>query len=160
MSEQSFTTSFVTSRSPEEVVDAVRDVRGWWSRTLVGDSAEPGDVFTYEVVGVHRSTIRVTEVVPGVRVVWRVLDNRFTFTGDQGEWADTEILFEVAAVGGGTELRFTHVGLIPSCECFDACRDGWTYYIGESLRSLIGTGTGSPDEDPRVPAMRAAGSAG
>lgn len=159
MSEQSFTTSFIVSRSPEQVVDAVRDVRGWWSKALAGDSAEPGDVFTYEVLDVHRSTIRVVEVVPGERVVWRVLGNWFAFAEDQDEWNDTEIRFDIAAVDGGTELRFSHVGLIPSFECFDACRHGWTFYIGTSLRSLIDTGTGSPDVDPRVAAMRASGSA-
>ncbi len=93
-----------------------------------------------------------------MRVVWRVLDNWFGFTGDQTEWKDTEIRFDVTAVDNGTELRFTHVGLNPDFECFEACRHGWTFYIGESLRSLIATGTGSPDEDPRVPAMRAASS--
>ncbi|MET7768890.1 SRPBCC domain-containing protein [Nocardia sp. NPDC005366] len=153
MSEQSFTTTITSNRTPEAVTDAVLDVRRWWSETLVGNSAHPGDVFTYEVPGVHRSTIRVTEVVPGGSVVWRVLDNWIEFVDDKTEWNDTEIRFDITEVDGGTELRFTHVGLVPRFECFDACRKGWTFYIETSLRELITTGTGRPDVDPQAVAL-------
>ncbi|WP_109526964.1 MULTISPECIES: SRPBCC family protein [Nocardia] len=153
MTDQSFTTTIGTDRTPEAVTAAVTDVRGWWSRSLVGDSARPGDVFTYEVPGVHRSTIEVTEVVPGQRVVWRVLDNRIAFVEDQTEWNGTEIRFDVTATEGGAELRFTHVGLVPRFECFEACRRGWTYYIEQSLGGLITTGTGLPDDEPQAVAL-------
>jgi hypothetical protein len=48
-----------------------------------------------------------------------------------------------------TQIRFTHVGLVPDYECYDLCRDAWGTYIRDSLRSLIQTGKGrpSPDED-------------
>ena len=32
------------------------------------------------------------------------------FTEDDTEWKDTDIVFDIARVGGRTELRFTHVG--------------------------------------------------
>lgn len=46
-------------------------------------------------------------------------------------------------------LRFTHDGLVPEYECYDACSRGWTFYIGESLCDLITTGYGHPNEEDR-----------
>jgi hypothetical protein len=31
--------------------------------------------------------------------------------------------------------------------CYEACSQGWTHYIGESLRDLILTGTGQPNDE-------------
>ncbi|WP_063002063.1 SRPBCC family protein [Nocardia mikamii] len=149
MTEQNFSTTFAVDRPPETVLDG----RGWWSTTLTGGSEKPGDVFTYEVPGVHRATIEITEVVPHHRVVWRVLDARLTLVDDQTEWNGTEIRFEIPPGAGTTELRFTHIGLTPAFECFDACRKGWSFYIDKSLRELITTGTGQPDEDPQALAL-------
>ncbi|PPJ38653.1 ATPase [Nocardia nova] len=153
MTEQNFTTTFTVDRPPETAFDAVLDVRGWWSSSLTGRSEKPGDVFNYEVPGVHRATIEVTEVVPHDRVVWRVLDARLTLVEDPTEWNGTEIRFEITRRAGTTALRFTHVGLTPAFECFDACRKGWSFYIDRSLHDLITTGTGQPDEDPQALAL-------
>ncbi|MET8872596.1 SRPBCC domain-containing protein [Nocardia sp. NPDC004604] len=153
MTVQSFTTTFAVDQTPETVFNAVLDVPGWWSKALVGRSEKPGDVFTYEVPGVHRSTIEVTEVVPHDHVVWRVLDAQITLVDDQTEWNNTEIRFEITRSTDTTELHFTHVGLTPEFECFEACRKGWTFYIDKSLHDLIATGTGQPDEDPQALAL-------
>ncbi|PSR69695.1 ATPase [Nocardia sp. MDA0666] len=153
MTEQNFSTTFAVDRTPETFFDAVLDVRGWWSKTLTGRSEKPGDVFTYEVPGVHRATIEVTEVVPHERVVWRVLDARLTLVDDRTEWNGTTIRFEITRRTDITELRFTHVGLTPAFECFDVCRKGWSFYIDTSLHDLIATGTGQPDEDPQALAL-------
>ena len=40
---------------------------------------------------------------------------------------------------------FTHVGLAPDDECYEACSDAWGSYIKHSLRSLITTGKGQPN---------------
>ncbi len=54
-------------------------------------------------------------------------------------------MFEVSKKSKGTEIRFTHLGLVPEYECFDICSDAWTSYIGGSLRSLIVKGKGQPN---------------
>jgi hypothetical protein len=144
MSAQSFTTAFSVDQTPQEAFDAINDVRGWWSRDLEGSTKHRGDEFTYRHEDVHRSTIRVTEVIPGQLVSWLVLDNYFNFTQDETEWTGTTIHFELFEKDGKTEVRFTHLGLVPEYECFDACSDGWTFYINSSLRDLIATGEGQP----------------
>ena len=49
---------------------------------------------------------------------------------------------------GATDVRFTHVGLVPDYECFDICSNAWGMYVGDSLRSLITTGEGKPSSNP------------
>ena len=57
----------------------------------------------------------------------------------------TDIVFEISANAAQTEVRFTHVGLIPDHECFENCSTAWGFYITSSLRSLIATGEGQPN---------------
>ena len=49
----------------------------------------------------------------------------------------TEISFEIAKRGNKTEVRFTHVGLVPGVECFGDCSNAWSSYISNSLRNFI-----------------------
>jgi uncharacterized protein YndB with AHSA1/START domain len=149
MTEQSYTTTVTVDRAPEEVFDAINDVRGWWSQEVEGRTDQVGSQFRYrghdEANTVeHLATIRVEQLIPGQRIVWRVLDNHFSFTDDQTEWKDTEIRFDISEKDGATEVRFTHAGLVPAYECFDVCSNAWTFYIGDSLRNLITTGEGTP----------------
>jgi hypothetical protein len=74
------------------------------------------------------------------------LDSRINFVKDKTEWKGTDIVFEVTKKGDKTELRFTHVGLVPAFECYGACSDAWGFYINDSLRSLITTGKGEPNQ--------------
>jgi hypothetical protein len=147
MTDQSTSIVQEFDRSPGDVFDAVTDVRGWWSRNIEGGTVARGDEFGYEVPGVHRSRIRLTEVIPGRRVVWLVVENTFSFVQDQQEWIGTEIRFEITGLADGrTQLRFTHVGLVPQFECYEICHKSWDFYVGYSLRNLITTGRGLPNE--------------
>jgi uncharacterized protein YndB with AHSA1/START domain len=148
MSDQSYTTSFTVDRPPGEVFEAINDVRSWWNEDLTGETDKVGAEFIHEVKGIHRAQIQVTELVPGERVAWRVLDNWMSFIQDQSEWKGTEIQFDLSEKNGATEVRFTHVGLVPDYECFDVCFNAWGAYIGGSLRSRILTGEGRPNSSP------------
>ena len=147
MTDQSSTITLQFDQSPDDVYAAVTDVRGWWSNNIEGPTAAAGDEFVYDVPGVHRSRMRVTEAVPHERVTWLVLENHFSFVQDQTEWDGTEVQFLITArEDGKTELRFEHIGLLPSFECFDICHKSWDFYVLHSLRQLITTGTGQPNE--------------
>jgi hypothetical protein len=93
---------------------------------------------------VHVSRIRVTELVPGKRVAWRVLENYMSFVEDQREWIGNETVFDIASKGDKTEVVFTQIGLTPEYECYELCRNAWSGYIKGSLRALIATGKGAP----------------
>jgi uncharacterized protein YndB with AHSA1/START domain len=143
--EQNLSTSFTVDQSPEEVFKAVNNVRGWWSDEIKGSTDKLGTEFTYQYKDLHRSSQKITEFVPGKRVVWHVTASSINFVKDKKEWDGTDIVFEILRKGGKTELRFTHVGLVPTVECYSTCSKGWGFYINESLRSLITTGKGNPN---------------
>jgi hypothetical protein len=145
MKKQDFTTSFTVDQSSEEVFNAVNNVRGWWSGEVDGDSAKLGAEFTYRYKDMHKSAQKVTEFVPGGKIVWHVTDAELTFVKDKTEWTGTDIVFEIASRGGKTELRFTHVGLVPAFECYGGCSGAWGALIDGNLRKLIETGKNQPD---------------
>ncbi len=142
--DQSFTTTILVDKTPKAVFDAINNVRGWWSEEIDGRTDKVGAEFKYHYKDVHLSTQKITELVPGKKVVWHVVDSRLDFVKDKTEWNGTDIVFGINKKGDKTELNFTHVGLVPSLECYDDCVDGWSFFINESLRKLIRTGKGQP----------------
>jgi hypothetical protein len=133
-------------QSPGEVFNAINNVRGWWSEEIEGDTAKLNDIFNYRYLDVHNCKIQLIEVVQDKKIVWLVLDNYFSFTEDKTEWIGTKVIFEISEQDNKTELHFTHEGLVPAYECYGACVNGWTQYIGTSLPDLIRTGTGKPNK--------------
>jgi hypothetical protein len=140
MKNEGFITSFTVDQTPDEVFHAINDVSAWWSGEVKGDTDRLGAEFTYRYKDMHTSTQRVTEFVPGKKVVWHVTDAELTFVKDKKEWIGTDIVFEIANKGGKTELRFTHVGLVPAFECYGGCSGAWGAFVEGNLRRLIATG--------------------
>lgn len=133
---------------------AINNVRGWWSEEIEGNTAKLNDEFTYHYKDVHRSKMKLIEVVPDKKVVWLVLDNYFNFTKDKTGWKDTKVSFEISEKGGKTQLVFTHIGLIPRYECYDICSDTWGNYIRGSLKNLIEKGKGQPNPAEGKPSRK------
>ena len=149
MKTQDFTTTILLDQTPQQVFDAISNVRGWWSEEIEGGTDKLNDVFKYHFEDVHRCQIKVIELVPDKKVVWHVQDNYFNFTRDDTEWKNTKIIFEISRQGNKTEMRFIHQGLTPEYECYDACHQGWTHYIQNSLYNLITMGEGKPNKTGR-----------
>jgi len=145
MSKTDFTTSFTVERSPQEVFAAINNVRGWWSGEIEGNAGKLGDEFIYRYQNFHRSKQKVTEFVPGRRVVWHVTDADLNSFKKKDEWIGTDIVFEIAKKSNKTELKFTHVGLAPAFQCFGDCSGAWGALVGKNLRNLITTGKNQPD---------------
>lgn len=57
MTSTSFTTTFAVDRSPQQVYDAINDVRAWWSAEIDGPTDAEGETFTFRVKDLHRSLI-------------------------------------------------------------------------------------------------------
>jgi hypothetical protein len=145
MNAQNFSATITVDQTPDEAFAAVNNVRGWWSEEIEGGTDKLGDEFTYHYKDVHRCKMKLTEFIPGRKVVWLVVDNFFNFTQDKSEWKDTEIIFEISRKSDKTEVHFTHRGLVPEYECFEVCSSAWGSYVNGSLRSLIATGKGKPN---------------
>lgn len=146
MTNKSFTTSIQVDKSPDEAFRAITNPRAWWGKTIEGRADRLGEDWTYRYKDMHISRHKTIELVPGKKVVWHVVDGAMTFlTKDQHEWRGTDIVFDIARTGDKTEIRFTHVGLVPTAACFAMCAPAWTGLIQYSLRDLIETGRGAPD---------------
>jgi uncharacterized protein YndB with AHSA1/START domain len=144
MNNHNFTITFSVDQSPEEVFDAISNVRGWWSEEIEGSPDKLDAEFRFHYKDYHRSTQKITEFVPGKKVVWHVVESQINFVKDKTEWNGTDIVFDITKKDDKTEVRFTHVGLVPAIECYGDCSGAWGFYINESLQSLITTGKGQP----------------
>jgi len=145
MQNQDFTTTVLVSKTPGEVFNAINNPRAWWSEEIAGNTDKINEVFDYHFEDIHACKVKVLELVPNRKVVWHVLENDFNFTKDKTEWVNTKVVFDISAEGNKTKLVFTHVGLVPGYECYDACYQGWTHYIQTSLKNYISTGEGEPN---------------
>jgi hypothetical protein len=144
MKTSDYTTSILVDQTPEQVFNAINNVRGWWSGEVDGETDKPCVEFTYRVPEMHFSKQLITEFVPGKKVVWHVSDANLSFVKDRDEWKGTDIVFEISKKGGKTEVRFTHKGLVPSFECYDDCSTGWSMLVNGNLQKLITTGKDQP----------------
>ncbi|MEW1836915.1 SRPBCC domain-containing protein [Nonomuraea angiospora] len=151
------TATMTVDRTPEQVFEAITDVRGWWSENLIGHSAALHDEFVFtddseyagETVrakkGLRFARFQITEFVPGRRVVWHVVDSDNTGLDDRDEWTDTNVIFDITTDAQGTTLHFMHEGLTAAeSACFEACSRAWTFFITKSLPQLLTTGAGQP----------------
>ncbi len=140
MTDKSFTTTITVDQTPEEVFAAINNVGGWWFGHIEGETTNQGDQFTYRFKEFHSSTQKITESVPGKKVVWHVVDSQLNFVKDKTEWTGTDIIFDIAKKGDKTELRFTHEGLEPAFECYEGCAGAWSGIVSSNLRKLIAGG--------------------
>jgi hypothetical protein len=136
------TLSFRVPRGAREVFDAINRVDAWWIGQVEGSFDTEGAEFTYAYEPYHRTVQRVTQLVPGKRIAWEVLESAIRFVDDGEEWKGTQITFDIAEKDGETEVLFKHTGLTPKLACFENCKAGWAHYVETSLPRLILTGQG------------------
>jgi hypothetical protein len=134
MTTTDFTTTLLVGQTPEEAFDAIKNVRGWWSglysEEFEGESDKLDDEFSFFAGdGAHYTKQKLVELVPGKKIVWLITDSKLTFVQNQTEWTGTKLCFEFLAQGDTTKIVFTHIGLVPEFECYDACSSAWTQYL-------------------------------
>ena len=145
MTTTDFTVKLETNRSPQEVFEAVTNVRGWWSgyysEKITGKMDKLGDVFSFRAGdGAHYSKQKLDVVIPNKKIVWLVTESELSFVDKKYEWTGTKLIFDILEKEGKTELVFTHEGLNPGFECYEACAPAWTQYLQNKLLPLINKG--------------------
>jgi hypothetical protein len=140
-----YTATILVDETQKKVFNAINNVAGWWTENLEGNTEKLKDTFTVRF-GETFITMQVVELVAGKKIVWLVTDcYKHWLKGNKTEWTGTKISFEITEKDNKTQVRFTHLGLIPKLECFDGCSDAWGQYIKQSLKGLITTGKGRPE---------------
>jgi hypothetical protein len=140
MKKQDFSTTILVDQTPSEIFNAINNPQLWWSGEIKGNAKKLNDEFTYRYKDLHMSKQRIVEMIPDQKVVWLVFDSDINYVVDKREWTNTKIIFEIEEKDNKTQLRFTHVGLVPEIECFDACSNSWSQLIQQGLFTLITTG--------------------
>lgn len=144
MKDHDFTTTIIVDQTPQQVFDAINNVRDWWTGEIEGESHKVGDEFIYRYEQFHYSKHKVVELVPGKRVVWLTTDSSLNFVDSKTEWTGTKVIFDISKKEGKTQVQFTHQGLVPENECYNDCSNAWTGLIKNNLRELIATGNRKP----------------
>jgi uncharacterized protein YndB with AHSA1/START domain len=138
--DQDYQSQMTLAAAPEVVFEALtttKGLAGWWT-PVTGDGLAGGEL-TFSFGPAMQAVMRVDAAEPGVGIRWTNLACHVA------DWVGTTVHFGIEATpGGGTELRFRHVGLTPRLECYSDCKSGWDHFI-PSLRAYVETGTGNPN---------------
>lgn len=127
----------------DEAMKKIAQVSKWWAKNVRGNSEKLHDTFTTDF-GETFVDFMITDLVPGKRLVWKVTDCNLHWITDKKEWNGTEVVFELSEKGNGTQIDFTHFGLVPGVECYEDCKTGWNEHVGSSLVQFINEGKGMP----------------
>jgi hypothetical protein len=86
----------------------------------------------------EKIVMRVNEARRPSAVVWSCL----THTGHP-EWEGTKIVFELTKDEQSAVLKFRHIGLSPTLNCYETCESGWEHFL-TSLLNYAEHGEGNP----------------
>ncbi len=137
----SFSYSFKTSKTADEVYELLLNIDQWWSglfeENIEGKSKKINDEFSFKAGGgVHYSKQKLVELIPGKKIVWLVTDSNLSFLKAPSEWNGTKICFVISSDKNKTEITFTHEGLVPQIECYDSCSGAWNGYLDNLKKKL------------------------
>ena len=142
-----FHQNLTIAASPDATYAALASItglRGWWTEECDG-VADCGGTIHFRFGNVYKD-MRVERAEPGRELSW--LCTRACIDvpslSRKDEWVGTRMVFRLSDAGPGrTRLDFTHIGLVPSFECYDMCTKGWQLFLG-SLQQYLETGKGMP----------------
>jgi len=144
MNPQNYQSSIAAEVTPAEAFDGISRVNEWWAKNIEGNTKNLNDVFTVHFSNGTFVTFKVTESVPGEKIVWQVTDCFLPWLKDKTEWTGTSVVYEIVPSGNETRVTMTHVGLVPEIECFEGCEAGWNRYFKSSLFKLLTENAGVP----------------
>jgi activator of Hsp90 ATPase-like protein len=137
-----FTLTLNTEQTPQEVFEAIKNVRAWWcgfhAEEINGDTEKLNDEFSFRAAGgAHFSKQKLVEVIPNKRIVWLITESDFAYVDKKDEWTGTKVIFDITKKGDKAQLVFTHKGLVPEIECYESCAPSWSQYLQYKLLPLI-----------------------
>lgn len=149
-----FTLDIAFDAPVDQLYRAVASKNGpaqWWTKFCqTGDSVGDVSIFRFPQAGFF-ANMEITNLKQNELVAWKCVDSRHPKDApfsDLRDWVGTTLRFLFSPVDDKrSKLRFEHQGLTPNRDCYESCKSGWTYYLGDSLRALVETGQGKPYTD-------------
>ena len=117
-----------------KALTAVEGLSAWWTTTTEGESYA-GGVLKFRF-GTGGFDMKVLELDPARRVLWRVVDG-------PEEWVGTKISFDLEQRDDWTIILFKHEGWKQPKEFMHHCSTKWAVFL-LSLKALLETGKGTP----------------
>lgn len=141
----------LTLRTPaDQLFDALTTQAGcarWWTTFCEGDS-QVGSISSYHfpAAGFH-AVMRTIELARPTTLVWECIESSHSPSlpyEDLHDWIGTIIRFEIVPHSDEQCIfNFTHERLA-QLECYESCKSGWQFFLGDSLRSYVQQGQGKP----------------
>jgi uncharacterized protein YndB with AHSA1/START domain len=107
----------------------------WWTNNTQGEG-QVGGVLQFRF-GAGGFDMKVLELRPGERVLWEVIDG-------PTEWIGTRVSWDLRQEGDYVIILFKHEHWKEPVEFMHHCSTKWGIFL-MSLKSLLETGTGTPD---------------
>ena len=148
MENKNYHRTITVNASAAESMKKISQIGHWWKHDFIGSAEKQDDKFTvpFSELNGEKSFVDfvVTEIVPNKKTIWKVTDCNLPWFKDKTEWNNTEVIFEITYSADKTNIDFTHIGLVPDFECYEACEKGWDGHVKNSLVSFINEGKGMP----------------
>src|ERR1700684_839963 len=116
-----------------QALTTIKGLSGWCTSDAKGDSNKVGGVIQFRF-GNGGFDMKVLELEPAKRVLWRVVDG-------PEEWLGTTISFDLKQNDDWTIVLFKHQGWKEPVEFMHHCSTKWAVFL-LNLKSRLETGTG------------------
>lgn len=147
MSQKDYSTTVHINATPERIFQAITvEVDQWWTK-YTNKAEKVGDTLAIRFDVNTRKEMLITTFEPFTKLIWQVTHAYMDidWMSNKNEWVGTEMHWEVIPKGEESQLNFVHKGLTPALECYEACDNGWTYFL-KSLKDYLEKGEGTPHE--------------
>lgn len=124
--------------SPDVAYNALTTLEGlsgWWTDNTQGES-KVGGVLQFRFFEAEGFDMKVLELDPAKRVLWRVVEG-------PKEWIGTTIGWELKQEADHTVVLFKHQGWKEPVEFMQHCSTKWATFL-MSLKAFVETGKGAP----------------
>jgi hypothetical protein len=141
---QDFSYKLTVKATAKDAMKRIAQVDQWWAKKVKGKADKLNDEFSVHF-GDTYVNFKISELVPGKKIVWLVTDCNLGWIKAKKEWKNTEVIYTLTEKGEKTQIDFVHKGLTPESECYESCKPGWTGHLKGSLQKLIDDGKGFPE---------------
>ena len=141
----SYSKEFIVNVNPSFVFNAITvEVDKWWT-VYSNKTKKIGDELTVKFGERTFKVMKLTELTPNQVIHWYVEKANIDIKGlsQKDEWVGTTIKWGIQKHENGSKINFTHQGLTPEFECYEACEGGWNYFLN-SLSDYLNKGKGTP----------------